>query len=63
MKFYVFEGRHTGQWYWRAVAANGRVVADGAEGYTRKRDASRAALSFIVRIRGASQTPAIEVVE
>lgn len=63
MKFYVFEGRHTGQWYWRAVSANGRVVADGAESYTRKRDARRAALAFIVSIRGASQAPAIEVIE
>jgi uncharacterized protein YegP (UPF0339 family) len=28
-----------GQWRWRAVATNGRVVADSAEGYTRLEDA------------------------
>lgn len=27
------------QWRWRAKAANGRVVADGGEGYGRLRDA------------------------
>jgi hypothetical protein len=30
------------QWYWRLVAANGNVQADGAEGYTRRASAQRA---------------------
>jgi uncharacterized protein YegP (UPF0339 family) len=29
-----FKCRDGGQWYWRLVARNGRVVADGAEGYS-----------------------------
>jgi len=32
-----------GEWRWRLVAANGRIVADSAEGYTRAGDAVRAA--------------------
>jgi uncharacterized protein YegP (UPF0339 family) len=31
-----------GQWRWRVKSANGRVVADGAEGYTRRADVLRA---------------------
>jgi len=31
-----------GGWRWRLVAANGKIVADGAEGYTRRRDCIRA---------------------
>ena len=32
-----------GEWRWRLVAANGRTVADSGEGYSRPRDAERAA--------------------
>jgi len=34
-----------GEWRWRLVAPNGRVIADSAEGYTRSVDAQRAAES------------------
>lgn len=27
-----------GRWYWRCVAANGRTIMDGAEGYNRESD-------------------------
>ncbi len=46
MKIEVFESdsaRDAGLWYWRLRAANNRIIADGAESYTRKRDAVRAA--------------------
>lgn len=33
-----------GFWYWRLRARNGEIVADGAEGYTRRGDARRAAI-------------------
>lgn len=33
-----------GEWRWRRVAANGEVVGDSAEGYSRKHDAKRAAV-------------------
>ena len=32
-----------GEWRWRLVAANGAIVADSAESYTRASDAERAA--------------------
>lgn len=38
------------KWYWHMVAANGRIVADGSEGYSTKNGCERA----IVRIVGAS---------
>ena len=31
-----------GQWRWRLQSANGQIVADSSEGYTRKSDAERA---------------------
>jgi len=31
-----------GEWRWRLVASNGKIVADGGEGYTRRRDCLRA---------------------
>ncbi len=36
-----------GEWRWRLVAANGKKVATSGEGYTRKRDAIRAARGFL----------------
>lgn len=40
-RFQVYQDA-AGQWRWRLRAANGRIVADGAESYTRMRDAERA---------------------
>lgn len=42
--FETFQGED-GDWYWRLVAANGETVAD-SEGYTRERDAKRAAIDL-----------------
>lgn len=39
--FNVYRDRSR-QWRWRLEAANGRIVADSAEGYTRRRDCDRA---------------------
>lgn len=36
-----------GQWRWRLLAANGRVVADSGESYTRLRDAERAVIAAL----------------
>lgn len=47
--FEVYPGGD-GQWYWRAVRANGRVVADGAEGYASKSGARRAVWRFVAQI-------------
>lgn len=37
---------HGGEWRWRALARNGRVVADSAEGYKTERNADRASAGF-----------------
>lgn len=42
----IYEDRG-GEWRWRCVAPNGRIVADSSEGYTRETDARRAAAAFI----------------
>jgi uncharacterized protein YegP (UPF0339 family) len=41
-RFQVYRSR-PGRWYWRLRAANGKIIADGAESYSRKQDALRAA--------------------
>lgn len=41
MTFMIYQDRKQ-EWRWRLVAANGRTMADGSEGYTRKRDCVRA---------------------
>ena len=43
--FRIYQGRDG--WRWRAVRANGRIVADSGEAYTRKGDARRALWRFI----------------
>lgn len=45
------------QWYWRLVAANGRKIAVGAEGYHNKADC-RAGIDLV---RGSSLTKIREV--
>ena len=39
--FEIYKG--STEWYWRLVSANGRIVADGSEGYSSKENAVRAA--------------------
>ena len=33
MKIQFYKSKKNGQWYWRAIAKNGRKVAGGCEGY------------------------------
>lgn len=40
MRYALYRGRD-GDWRWRLVARNGRVVADSGEGYRRRRDCLR----------------------
>lgn len=37
MKIQVYQDRK-GEWRWRLLALNGRIVADGSEGYANKGD-------------------------
>jgi uncharacterized protein YegP (UPF0339 family) len=39
MKIQFYKSKKNGQWYWRAVARNGKKVAGGCEGYFNKKDA------------------------
>lgn len=39
MKFEIFKSPQNQQWYWRLVAANGRSIAVGGEGYMSRDDA------------------------
>lgn len=58
------KGLQAGQWYWRLVAGNGRVIADGAEGYSRKANIIRAAkkMQALMLQRFNKKTGAIEAV-
>lgn len=44
--FEVFKD-HAGEWRWRLTAANGRIIADSAEGYSKR----SAVLKAIARVR------------
>ena len=39
MKIQFYKSKKNGQWYWRAVARNGKKVAGGSEGYHNRNDA------------------------
>jgi uncharacterized protein YegP (UPF0339 family) len=43
MKFEVYQGKgRKKRWYWRLVAANGEIIADGAQGYSTRQNCRRA---------------------
>lgn len=42
-RVYIYKD-DSGEYRWRRVALNGEIVADSAEGYTRKHDAAVAAM-------------------
>ena len=54
MKTVVYQDK-AGEWRWKRVAGNGEVVADSGEGYSRERDAYRAAQAFV-----APDSPEVE---
>jgi len=41
-RFEIYQGNLMGDWFWRLRAANGRIIADGAEAYSTKANARRA---------------------
>lgn len=51
MKITVFPNEQ-GQWFWHVTSRNGKILADGSEGYTRKASAERAAHSFRTLMKG-----------
>ena len=43
-----------GEWRWRAKARNGKIIADGAEGYKSKRNVLRALTAFSLTLNHAA---------
>lgn len=50
------------QWRWRAIALNGRIVADSAEGYHRLADCERGAGITAQAILAHRQLPASDAI-
>ena len=55
MKFHVYKDTK-GEWRWRLKAANGKVVADSAEGYSSK----QGCLNGIDLVKGTTNIPVVE---
>ena len=49
MKFEIYKDKKI-QWRWRLVAKNGKIVADGGEGYYMKYNVKRAIKAFVKNI-------------
>jgi len=49
-QFHIYRDRR-GLWRWRLKAANGRIIADSGEGYSRREHARRAMGRLIQLIR------------
>jgi uncharacterized protein YegP (UPF0339 family) len=60
IRFEIWPSHEHYRWYWRARAANGRIMADGAESYTRKAGARKAVLRFI-ELLGATNFEIVEL--
>jgi uncharacterized protein YegP (UPF0339 family) len=50
MKFEVYQGKDK-KWYWRAIANNGKIIADGGQGYASKGNVLNAIRSFVRQIK------------
>jgi len=50
MKAIIYEGID-GRWYWRLKAANGRIVADGSQGYVSASNAKRALTDIVLGVK------------
>ena len=59
MKFVIYKDAK-GEWRWRLMSSNGRVMADSGEGYTTKYSAQKGARKVSSSLR---DTGAYEVVE
>ncbi len=58
-KLIIYKGRGVQPWRWKLIAANGRNIANGSEGYSRHGNALRAALNVMALIREGGE---VEVV-
>lgn len=55
MKFHVYKDRRN-EYRWRLIAANGKILADSAEGYTTKQSCK----DGIELVKGTTNTPVID---
>lgn len=46
MRVEIYQGG-SGKWYWHILARNGRIVADGGQGYITKWGCKRAVRKFL----------------
>jgi uncharacterized protein YegP (UPF0339 family) len=51
----------SGDWRWRLRAANGRIVADSAEGYASRRNVHRALNDVPIHVAEAAERGSVEV--
>ena len=56
MKFEIFKD-DVGEWRWRLVARNGRIVADSGEGYKNKADCVAEMGKIRTAMRGEMEIP------
>jgi uncharacterized protein YegP (UPF0339 family) len=55
MKFHIYKD-HKGEWRWRLVAANGKIIADSGESYTNK----QACRDGIDLVKSAGNSPVVD---
>lgn len=55
MKFHVYKD-YKGEWRWRLKAANGKIVADSAEGYSSKQGCQHG----VELVKGTTNIPVVE---
>jgi len=53
---YVYYKDAKGEWRWRLVASNGRIIADSGEGYKSEREC----LADIDRVKASKDTPVVQ---
>ena len=56
MQYRVYKD-NAGQWRWRFIAANGRIIADSAEGYWNQADC----MAGITLVKSSSTAPVYQV--
>jgi uncharacterized protein YegP (UPF0339 family) len=62
VRFHIWQDK-AGGWRWRLLAANGRLVGESGEAYSRRRDCERAVLRVcegVARVQGLYVTREIE---
>jgi uncharacterized protein YegP (UPF0339 family) len=56
MRIEIYEDTQ-GEWRWSLLASNGRILADGAEGYETESSVKRAVKSLIAKLKHSVQGP------